>query len=74
MAAVAERCAPVRQYRWEPERRHIITGRDLAEYIHYDFFTRLSQRRAHPDRLRHQQYLQHELLLFRNQSLQAFKT
>jgi membrane-associated phospholipid phosphatase len=28
---------PWRDYRWEPERRHIITGRDLTEYIHYDF-------------------------------------
>jgi hypothetical protein len=28
---------PWREYRWEPERRHMITGRDLAEYIHYDF-------------------------------------
>lgn len=28
---------PWREYRWEPTHRHIITGRDLAEYIHYDF-------------------------------------
>jgi len=28
---------PWREYQWQPERRHIITGRDLAEYIHYDF-------------------------------------
>jgi PAP2 superfamily len=28
---------PWRDYRWETNLRHIITGRDLAEYIHYDF-------------------------------------
>lgn len=28
---------PWREYRWEPTRRYIITGRDLAEYVHYDF-------------------------------------
>jgi hypothetical protein len=29
--------APWREYQWEPNRRYIITGRDLAEFIHYDF-------------------------------------
>jgi PAP2 superfamily len=28
---------PWREARWEDRARHIITGRDLAEYIHYDF-------------------------------------
>jgi hypothetical protein len=28
---------PWRESRWESVPRHIITGRDLAEYIHYDF-------------------------------------
>jgi hypothetical protein len=28
---------PWRENRWDPVSRHIITGRDLAEYIHYDF-------------------------------------
>jgi hypothetical protein len=28
---------PWREYRWETSHRYIITGRDLAEYIHYDF-------------------------------------
>jgi hypothetical protein len=28
---------PWRETRWEPVSRYIITGRDLAEYIHYDF-------------------------------------
>jgi hypothetical protein len=28
---------PWRESRWEPAPRHIITGRDLAEYVHYDF-------------------------------------
>jgi membrane-associated phospholipid phosphatase len=28
---------PWRPYQWEPEPRYIATGRDLAEYIHYDF-------------------------------------
>lgn len=28
---------PWREYRWQPEARYIVNGRDLAEYIHYDF-------------------------------------
>lgn len=28
---------PWRESRWDPVQRHIITGRDLAEYVHYDF-------------------------------------
>lgn len=28
---------PWRQARWRPQLRHILTGRDLAEYVHYDF-------------------------------------
>src|SRR5205085_2604993 len=28
---------PWREYRWEEQTRYIITGRDLTEYIHYDF-------------------------------------
>lgn len=28
---------PWRSYRWRPEPRYILTGRDLAEYVHYDF-------------------------------------
>jgi hypothetical protein len=28
---------PWREYRWESDRRYILTGRDLAEYAHYDF-------------------------------------
>ncbi|MCI0626587.1 MAG: vanadium-dependent haloperoxidase [Acidobacteria bacterium] len=28
---------PWREYRWEPKPRYIITGRDLAEYVHFDF-------------------------------------
>jgi hypothetical protein len=28
---------PWRDYRWMTDRRYIITGRDLSEYIHYDF-------------------------------------
>ena len=28
---------PWREYRWEEQPRYILTGRDLAEYIHYDF-------------------------------------
>jgi membrane-associated phospholipid phosphatase len=28
---------PWREYRWEQQPRYILTGRDLAEFIHYDF-------------------------------------
>jgi membrane-associated phospholipid phosphatase len=28
---------PWRDYRWQDQPRHILTGRDLTEYIHYDF-------------------------------------
>jgi hypothetical protein len=28
---------PWREYKWEPQPRYITTGRDLGEYVHFDF-------------------------------------
>lgn len=37
MAPGPRRCPPWRDYQWDPSARHIRNGRDLAEFVHYDY-------------------------------------